>query len=79
MVSLIVASTDDDASMTLFEGMLRLGGWNDEITSNHGRFRTHHLRDVHLLLIDEIHVQADDIDIKHQDNVGVDVDDILIL
>ena len=79
MVSLIVASTDDDASLTLYEGMLRLGGWNDEILSKHGRYRTHHLRDVHILLIDEIHVQADDIDIQHQDEIGVNVDDVLIL
>ena len=79
MVTLLLASSQDDASINLHRAVLELGGWSEPTTLSHGKMHQHLSRDVHLLLIDQLHIYADGIDTIHQDNVGHEIDEVLIL
>ena len=79
MVMLIVASNSDIASMTLYHSMLRLEGWNTSSHCTVGEHRTHESGLVNLLLIDMLHIRADNIDIDYCESTGVSVEGVLIL
>lgn len=79
MVVLIVASNSDMASMTLYRSMLRLDGWSLPSQCSVGEYRTHESGVANLLLIDELHIMADDIDINYQESTGLFVEGVLIL
>ena len=79
MVTLLLASSQDDASINLHRAVLELGGWSEPTTLSHGKMHQHLSRDVHLLLIDQLHIHADGIDTIHEENVGCEIDEVLIL
>lgn len=79
MVTLLLASRADSASVNLLEAVLRLEGWAAEEEFEHGILRRHTIRSVHLLLIEELHIHADAFDEIHSDAVGEPVDEVLVL
>jgi D-aminoacyl-tRNA deacylase len=79
MVVLIVASNSDIASMTLYHSMLRLEGWSSPSNCTVGEHRTHESGLVNLLLIDILHIRADNIDVDYMESTGVSVEGVLIL
>ena len=70
MVTLLLASRCDVASVNLHDAVLRLGSWSDAIEMEHGTVRMHSGRPAHLLLIDELHIRADGIDAIHEVKTG---------
>ena len=66
MVVLIVASNSDNASMNLCRAVLRLTGWSEEHLSITGKYRTHDSGLVNLLIIDQLHILANDVDIDYE-------------
>ena len=79
VVALIVASHSDSASMTLFHAMLRLGGWSEEYSSIPGRYRVHESGLANLLVIEKLHIMADDIDMEYEKSTGITIEGVLIL
>ena len=79
MVTLLLASSADTASLNMHEAMLRLGGWSELTATGHGLLREHATRPVHLLLIEELHIMADGIDCTHEEITGCTVDEVLVL
>ena len=76
---LVVASKSDTASMTLYDAMRRLDGWSESFSSSLGDYYIHECNRVYLLLIDQIHIRADDIDFIFSENTNLSVDEVLIL
>ena len=76
---LVVASKSDTASMTLYDAMRRLDGWSESFSSSLGDYYIHECNRVYLLLIDKIHIRADDIDFIFSENTNLSVDEVLIL
>ena len=64
VVTLLLASSADAASINLHDAVLRLGGWEDVGDLGHGVLRVHGTRPVHLLLIEDLHINADGIDLS---------------
>ena len=79
MVTLLLASRCDVASVNLHDAVLRLGSWGDAIEMEHGTVRMHSDGPAHLLLIDELHIRADGIDAIHEEQTGKSVDEVLVL
>jgi D-aminoacyl-tRNA deacylase len=79
MVTLLLASRGDVASVNLHDAVLRLGGWGEAVEMEHGTVRTHSQRPAHLLLIDQLHIKADGIDAIHEEETGQTVDEVLVL
>jgi D-aminoacyl-tRNA deacylase len=79
MVVLIVASNSDNASMNLCRAVLRLTGWSEEHLSITGKYRTHDSGLVNLLIIDQLHILANDVDIDYEKSTGIPVESVLIL
>lgn len=79
MVTLLLASSEDDASVNLHRAMLDLGNWSNPTNLPHGMVHQHLSREVHLLLIDHLHIHADGIDIIHEENTDCQLDEVLIL
>ena len=79
MGTLILASKDDQASLNLLSSVIDLGCWGESTEFEHGSVWAHINGDVHILLIDEIHILADGIDKKHEKLTKFKIDDILIL
>jgi D-aminoacyl-tRNA deacylase len=76
---LLVASKSDTASMTLYDAMMRLDGWSKPFTITSGDYYIHECGSVYLLVIDQIHIRADNIDILFKKQTGLSVNDVLIL
>lgn len=76
---LILASKSDSASMTLYDAMLRLDGWGETLSSSVGDYFIHKCGRVYLLVIDQIHIRANDIDSTFKKSTNLPVDDVLIL
>ena len=76
---LLVASKSDTASMTLYDAMMRLDGWSKPFTITSGDYYIHECGSVYLLVIDQIHIRADNIDLLFKKQTGLSVYDILIL
>ena len=66
MVTLLLASRADNASVNLHEAVIDLGGWEDSENLQHGLLMRHSVRPVHLLLIEKLHIHADGIDLIHE-------------
>ena len=79
MVTLLMASSEDDASLNLHRAMLDLGGWSEPSAMPYGTLYRHQLRDVHLLLIEQLHIHADGIDATHEEYTSCELDEVLIL
>lgn len=74
-----MASKSDTASMTLYDAMMRLDGWSKPFTITSGDYYIHECGSVYLLVIDQIHIRADNIDILFKKQTGLSVNDVLIL
>ncbi len=79
VVTLLLASSSDTASLNLHDAMLRLSGWGEPAAIGHGLLRVHESRRVHLLLIEELHIMADGMDRTHEEATGCTVDEVLVL
>tara|TARA_B100000945_G_C20418538_1_gene616485 strand:- start:1277 stop:2209 length:933 start_codon:yes stop_codon:yes gene_type:complete len=79
MVTLLLASNKDKASMNIYSEVLELNGWGDTQEYSHGRVTINSISDVELLLINQLHIWADGIDLKHQEITSSDVDEVLVL
>ena len=79
MVTLLLASSQDSASVNLHRAMLDLGGWSESTILPHGTMQQHLSRDVHLLLIEQLHIHADGIDRIHEENADCELEEVLIL
>ena len=76
---LLVASKSDMASMTLYDAIMRLDGWSEPFSTTSGDYYIHECDSVYLLVIDQIHIRADNLDFLFKKHTGHSVDDILIL
>jgi len=80
MVTLLLASSEDPASLNLYNAMLRNTVWKKGIEMSHGIVHEHNLGQTHLLLIgDKHHIFADNIDIVHEKNKDIQVNEVLVL
>lgn len=79
MLTLLLASSADSASVNLHEAVLELNGWSPQEVLEHGVLRRHSNREVHLLIIDQLHIHADHIDAIHAEATGQTVDEVLVL
>lgn len=79
MVTLLLASRQDVASMNLFASVRALGGWGEPEQLSHGTVYRHDGQTVDLLLINELHIHADNIDAAHESATGFNVDEVLVL
>jgi D-aminoacyl-tRNA deacylase len=80
MVTLLLASSQDPASMNLYHAVLKNTNWNKGIEMAHGIVHEHNLGLAHLLLIsDKHHIFADNIDLTHEMHNGVQVNEVLVL
>ena len=80
MVTLLLASSEDPASMNLYHTILDTSVWNKGTEMAHGVVHEHFSSKVHMLLINDIHhIFADDIDITHEEIKNVQVDEVLVL
>ena len=79
MGTLLLASREDVASMSLFASVRALGGWRGPEQLSHGTVYRHDGRDADLLLINDLHIHADNIDAAHESATGFNVDEVLVL
>ena len=79
MVTLLLASKADNASVNLHEAVVDLGGWDAPEILPHGLLMRHSTNPVHLLLIEKLHIYADGIDIIHEKETAETVDEVLVL
>ena len=79
MVSLLLASNEDSASMNMLSELVSLGGWDSPREFDHGQVTGHSSCDVEILLIDGLHIWADGIDEEHSSLTGSKVDEVLVL
>ena len=79
MVTLLLASQADNASVNLHEAVAELGGWEESENLKHGLLMRHSYRPVHLLLIDKLHIHADGIDLLHEKETSESVEEVLVL
>ena len=79
MVTLLLASRADNASVNLHEAVIDLGGWEASENLQHGLLMRHSVRPVHLLLIEKLHIHADGIDLIHERETDESVDEVLVL
>ncbi len=79
MVSLLLASSEDPASMNILSELMRIGGWEDSLDFPHGMVTRHSSGNVEALLIDGLHIWADGIDFEHESLTGSKLDEVLVL
>lgn len=79
MGTLLLASSDDVASISLLSAVKSLGGWSDPEQLKHGLVSKHSNCDVQILLIGDLHIRADGIDLEHESVTGMKVDEVLVL
>jgi len=79
MVSLILCSTLDDASMNLAHSLIQSTDWGDIEEYSHGRVRRHPRMPVQILEIDQLHIHAEGIDHTHVVETGEAIDEVLVL
>ena len=79
MVTLILCSTLDDASMNLAHSLIQSTDWGDMEEYPHGRVRNHPRMPVQILEIDQLHIHAEGIDHAHTVETGEEIDEILVL
>jgi len=79
MVSLLLASSEDPASMNILTELMGIEGWEDSREFEHGQVTRHSCGTVEALLIDDLHIWADGIDATHSSLTGSIVDEVLVL
>ena len=79
MVSLILASSEDPASMNMLSELMRIEGWDDPLDYAHGQVTRHSSGNAEALLIDGLHIWADGIDSVHESITGSKLDEVLVL
>ncbi len=79
MVTLLLASKADNASVNLHEAVISLGGWGTPEILPHGLLVRHSTQPVHLLLIEKLHIYANRIDMIHEKETAETVDEVLVL
>jgi D-aminoacyl-tRNA deacylase len=80
MVSLLLCSSKDPASINLHNELLLNGGWADPIPMKHGILFEHKIQKVHMLLMEHTHhIFADNIDIIHEEETNVILKEVLVL
>ena len=79
MVSLLLASTEDSASMNMMSELINLGSWGSPREFDHGQVTRHSRCDVEILLIDGLHIWADGVDEQHSSLTGSEIDEVLVL
>ena len=79
MVSLLLASTEDPASMNILSELMAMEGWQESRDFDHGRVSSHSSGSVEVLIIDGLHIWADGIDATHSLLTGSNVDEVLVL
>ena len=79
MVTLLLASNEDTASLNIFTALLQLGCWSEPEKFTHGDVFTHLDKNVQLLLISELHIHANNIDLEHFKITNQHVDEVLVL
>ena len=79
MAILLLASSQDSASVNLHRAMLGLGGWSEPTVLPHGTMHQHLERKIHLVLIEQLHIHADGIDSIHEENADCEIEEVLIL
>ena len=73
MVSLLLCSSKDQASLNLYNQLIIKDGWLNPIKMYYGTVYKHSKCDVHILLIDNLnHIFADNIDLIHEKEMIVD-------
>ncbi|RPG73158.1 MAG: hypothetical protein CBD52_000505 [Euryarchaeota archaeon TMED192] len=78
MTTLILASKADSASLTLHQAMVESHTW-ESAPSPLGDLLINTKIDVHMLLVNEIHVRSDNIGKLHMDLINKNIDDIIVL
>ena len=79
MAILLLASSQDSASVNLHRAMLGLGGWSEPTVLPHGTMHQHLERKIHLVHIEQLHIHADGIDSIHEENADCEIEEVLIL
>jgi len=79
MVTLVLCSLADDASVNLRNALQEHSQWTKPETFSHGNVSKSINSDVHLLSIEQIHVDADSIDKAHEKELNCTVDEVLVL
>ncbi len=79
VVTLLLASRADSASVNLHRAVLALGSWSNAEDYSHGILHRHNEKEVHLLLIEQLHIHADALDKLHEKNCDVIVEEVLVL
>lgn len=80
MVTLLLASSEDPASLNLYNTILKSTTWEKGVKMPHGFVHEHNLGKTHLLLInDKHHVFADNIDLIHEKEKNIQVEEVLVL
>ena len=80
MVTLLLASSEDPASLNLYHAILDNSIWHKGTEMAHGIVHEHFSNKAHLLMINDIHhIFADGIDVIHEEVKNVQVDEVLVL
>jgi len=79
MGTLILASSEDPASMNILSKVMEIEGWGDFHNYSHGQVSRHSCGNVEVLLIEGLHIWADGIDSEHEVITGTSVDEVLVL
>jgi D-aminoacyl-tRNA deacylase len=79
MVTLLLASSEDPASMNILSKVMEVRGWGVSQSFSHGQVTGHSSGNVDALLIDGLHIWADGIDSEHESVTGSKVDEIFVL
>ena len=74
-----MASNEDEASLNIFNALLKQGSWKTQEKFPHGEVHTHLHKDVQLLKIKELHIHADNIDLEHSRLTNKTVEEVLVL
>ena len=78
MTTLILASKADPASLTLHQAMIEAHTWNSA-PSPLGELLISAEMDVHMLLVNEIHIKSDNVGKMHMESVNKNIADIIVL
>ena len=79
MVTLLLASSADPASMNILSKVMEIEGWGSPRKFSHGLVNKHSNGNVHALVIDDLHIWANGIDSEHESATESIVDEVLVL
>jgi D-aminoacyl-tRNA deacylase len=79
MGTLLLASMQDSASLNILQAVLGSSTWKEKESLSHGEVIRHEKLDVEALLIEELHINSDGIDVIHEKESGMSVEEVLVL